>query len=343
MVKHIMIAGHGPMANGGFDPGATGHIKMGEYRYFRDVFFKEMKKYTEGRSDVIYYTNKNVYSYRNLKAIVDYYGGRNNVIIHEMHFDALGNSSASGGHVIIHGHLVPDKIDLGIRDVIKKHIGVRYSHKGHSGISGRYDLYNVNVARNLGINYRLVELGFGTNKKDADMMLGYANEIAKDYVEMMLGIKVKQQKGSDKKEIEKNSKYDLNKYTNDTLADMVLQGNFGNGEERKRALGLRYKDVQGIVDKRVKQVGTPSIDQLAKEVLAGKHGNGMTRRNSLGKNYHAVQKRVNELLGSVKSVDTVAKEVINGKWGNGADRRNRLIANGYDYNKIQKRVNQLLK
>lgn len=44
-----------------------------------------------------------------------------------------------------------------------------------------------------------------------------------------------------------------------------------------------------------------------------------------------------------KSVDEVAKEVINGKWGNGDDRKNRLIAAGYDYDKVQDKVNALLK
>lgn len=43
-----------------------------------------------------------------------------------------------------------------------------------------------------------------------------------------------------------------------------------------------------------------------------------------------------------KSVDDIAREVIQGKWGNGADRKKRLEAAGYDYDAIQKRVNQLL-
>lgn len=43
-----------------------------------------------------------------------------------------------------------------------------------------------------------------------------------------------------------------------------------------------------------------------------------------------------------KSVDTIAREVINGKWGNGAERKKRLTAAGYDYNAVQRRVNQLL-
>ena len=42
-----------------------------------------------------------------------------------------------------------------------------------------------------------------------------------------------------------------------------------------------------------------------------------------------------------KSVDTLAKEVLSNKWGVGKDRERRLTAKGYDYEKVQKRVNEL--
>ena len=47
--------------------------------------------------------------------------------------------------------------------------------------------------------------------------------------------------------------------------------------------------------------------------------------------------------GTKKSTDEIASEVIAGKWGNGVDRKNRLIAAGYDYDEIQKKVNEKLK
>lgn len=43
-----------------------------------------------------------------------------------------------------------------------------------------------------------------------------------------------------------------------------------------------------------------------------------------------------------KSIDEIAKEVIRGDWGNGAEREKKLKAAGYDYDAVQKRVNQLL-
>ena len=53
-------------------------------------------------------------------------------------------------------------------------------------------------------------------------------------------------------------------------------------------------------------------------------------------------KKVYPVVSSKKSVDTIAYEVIQGKWGNGDDRKNKLTAAGYDYNGVQKRVNELI-
>ena len=44
-----------------------------------------------------------------------------------------------------------------------------------------------------------------------------------------------------------------------------------------------------------------------------------------------------------KSIDEIAKEVMQGKWGNNPERKNRLVAAGYNYDVIQKRVNELCK
>lgn len=48
-------------------------------------------------------------------------------------------------------------------------------------------------------------------------------------------------------------------------------------------------------------------------------------------------------ISGTKTVDELAKEAIKGLWGNGADRKAKLTAAGYDYAKVQNRVNELLK
>ena len=46
---------------------------------------------------------------------------------------------------------------------------------------------------------------------------------------------------------------------------------------------------------------------------------------------------------SKKSIDTIAKEVIAGKWVNGEEGKKNLTAAGYDYDVVQKRVNEMPK
>lgn len=47
-------------------------------------------------------------------------------------------------------------------------------------------------------------------------------------------------------------------------------------------------------------------------------------------------------VSSKKSLDDIAYEVILGKWGNGQDRKDKLTKAGYDYDAVQKRVNEIL-
>lgn len=115
--------------------------------------------------------------------------------------------------------------------------------------------------------------------------------------------------------------------------------------------------VYGWVDEKyVSSVSAPatpakkSVSEIAKEVLNGKWGNGSERKTRLeaaGYNYAEIQKAVNAIasgktVAPTKTIEQVAKEVLQGKWGNGADRKKKLEAAGYDYNAVQKKVNELL-
>lgn len=89
----------------------------------------------------------------------------------------------------------------------------------------------------------------------------------------------------------------------DALADAVIRGDYGNGEERKRRLGSNYAAVQRRVNEKlagkkpaVKPAG-PNIDALADAVIRGDYGNGEERKRRLGGLYAQVQKRVNQKLG----------------------------------------------
>ncbi len=94
-----------------------------------------------------------------------------------------------------------------------------------------------------------------------------------------------------------------------------------------------------------------TVEQIAREVIAGDWGAGEERRKRLtaaGYDYNAVQNKVNEILYGTKpqpakkTIDQIAREVIRGDWGAGEERRKRLTAAGYDYDAVQKRVNEIL-
>ena len=83
----------------------------------------------------------------------------------------------------------------------------------------------------------------------------------------------------------------------DELAREVIAGEFGNGEERKKKLGVNYEAVQ----KRVNEIllgDKPQVDinALADAVIRGEYGNGEERKQKLGENYNAVQTEVNRRL-----------------------------------------------
>ncbi|MBE6719187.1 MAG: hypothetical protein E7571_00845 [Ruminococcaceae bacterium] len=91
----------------------------------------------------------------------------------------------------------------------------------------------------------------------------------------------------------------------DQVATEVIEGKWGNGDARVRALTAAGYDAKAVQKR---------VNELLKEPKKYK-----------------------------KSDLEIAKEVIEGKWGNGADRKKRLEAAGYDYKAVQAKVNWLLK
>lgn len=87
---------------------------------------------------------------------------------------------------------------------------------------------------------------------------------------------------------------------------VVMEGNYGQAV-KKRTISLNGRYIRGFI--------TPKYTE------------------------NTVSKPVQE---SGKSIDTIAREVIAGKWNTGAKRKSLLEAKGYDYNAVQKRVNEIL-
>ena len=145
----------------------------------------------------------------------------------------------------------------------------------------------------------------------------------------------------------------------DEIAQEVLQGLWGNGQERFDNLANAGYDAQEVQDKvnSILSGEAPSnsedtdIDSVAQEVLQGLWGNGQERFDNLtnaGYDAQAVQDRVNSILdggyeqSSNTNIDAVAQEVLQGLWGNGQERFDNLTNAGYDARAVQERVNELL-
>lgn len=73
----------------------------------------------------------------------------------------------------------------------------------------------------------------------------------------------------------------------DAYAWAVIEGEYGNGAARKKALGSRYEKVQARVN---------DLYKMAYQVIRGKYGNGEERKRRLGAEYEMVQKVVDHIL-----------------------------------------------
>ena len=150
--------------------------------------------------------------------------------------------------------------------------------------------------------------------------------------------------------------------SNETVAQEVLQGLWGNGQERFDNLtnaGYDANYIQDLVNRMLNGdsasdstvSNNTDIDSVAQEVLQGLWGNGQERYDNLtnaGYDAQSVQDRVNSLLNGENTqsgytnLDDVANEVIQGLWGNGQERYDNLTNAGYDAQAVQNRVNELL-
>lgn len=139
---------------------------------------------------------------------------------------------------------------------------------------------------------------------------------------------------------------------------IAIEGNKGEAVAR-RTLSVGNGNIRGYARPKYASGGSSnpapskSIEEIAREVIAGVYGNGDARKKAIeamGYDYNTVQAKVNELLkaGSStpkpsKTIEQVAKDVIAGKYGNGDERKKKIEAEGYNYNAVQNKVNELLK
>lgn len=118
-----------------------------------------------------------------------------------------------------------------------------------------------------------------------------------------------------------------------SIAQKVIEGEFGNGEERvKRLTGAGYDatEVQKEVNRIMVGEGGESNEDTNTET---------TKQNSDCRILCGIGE---SQLYRDDDIETIAAEVIQGDWGNGEERKERLEQAGYDYDAVQARVNELL-
>lgn len=118
-----------------------------------------------------------------------------------------------------------------------------------------------------------------------------------------------------------------------SIAQKVIEGEFGNGEERVKRLteaGYDATEVQEKVNRMMSEEGGESNEDTNTET---------TKQNSDCRILCGIGE---SQLYRDNDIETIAAEVIQGDWGNGEERRKRLERAGYDYDAVQARVNDLL-
>lgn len=101
------------------------------------------------------------------------------------------------------------------------------------------------------------------------------------------------------------------------IAKEVIEGKWGNGDERKRKLteaGYDYNSVQTLVNSILPKEKPKNkvTDAIVNDVIAGKYGNGDERKNKLeaaGYVYKEVQDAVNKKLSGVNAQTSVTNKV----------------------------------
>lgn len=236
-MKLFVICGHGAG-----DPGAcaNGYEEAERVR----VLGKKIKE-LGGSSVTLGDVNRDYYAdngISNLNLSKDYQ-------IIELHMDKA-SASARGAHIIIWHEFNPDDYDNALASFLCGMFPGRSTK-----IAKRSDLANPARAAAKGYGYRLAECGFISNKEDLNLFNNNIEKIAKGILEAF-GIFTSGASSSNKPSAGKPSSGSSSsgKKTISQVAKEVINGEWGNGDARKKKLesaGYDYDAVQKEVNKQL--------------------------------------------------------------------------------------------
>lgn len=345
-----LVAGHGAG-----DPGAIAFDGRHEADLTRQVVNAMASRLSElNVNHFVYPTNQNLFASQDYRL----FDSKDDVI--EVHFNAFGDPSAHGTETFVPNGQGNDAVSLNIHDSL---VGVGFRGRRVEAANFRV----INALRQRGARARLVEICFATNQSDMERYDREFDQIVEGLVAVMVG----QGALPNVTEPTPVPTQPASPTSVDTLAREVINGVWGNGDDRTRRLreaGHNPVEVQRRVNEIIGAgnstpsppsppvANTPSLDDIARQVIRGEWGNGddrSTRLRKAGFDPAVVQRRVNELVGSANStatptpprqtVDQVARRVINGEFGNGDDRVRRLREAGHDPTAVQRRVNEMMR
>ncbi len=145
----------------------------------------------------------------------------------------------------------------------------------------------------------LIEIGFHSNNEDAKWIIENTEFIGKELAKSLyeyFSIEYKETMEESSESVIKPSEKNT-----EQIAKEVIAGKYGNGEQRKEALGSLYKEVQAKVNEILlgKKTDKRSNEEIAQEIIEGKWGNNPERKQKLlaeGYDYSAIQEIVNQKL-----------------------------------------------
>ena len=236
-MKLFVICGHGAG-----DPGAcaNGYEEAERVR----VLGKKIKE-LGGNNVMLGDVNRNFYEDDGIEKLTiskDYQ-------IIELHMDKA-SASARGAHIIIWHEFQPDDYDNALASFLCGLFPGRSTK-----ISKRSDLANPARAAVKGYGYRLAECGFISNKEDLEIFNNNIEKIAKGILEAF-GISASGASSSNKPSAGKPSigNSSSSKKSISQVAKEVINGEWGNGDARKKKLeaaGYDYDAVQKEVNKQL--------------------------------------------------------------------------------------------
>ena len=118
-----------------------------------------------------------------------------------------------------------------------------------------------------------------------------------------------------------------------SIAQKVIEGEFGNGEERVKRLTETGYDATEVQEE---------VNRMMSEEVGESNEDTNTETTSQNADCRILCGIGESQLYRDEDIETIAAEVIQGDWGNGEERKERLERAGYDYDVVQARVNDLL-